>query len=151
MIKNFEDLLRKEQSGKDAKMNQLLKEMEEYERQEKSSAQSFQRQYNDLTGSINKLDNEVSQDKKSLSRMEDMLNELIQRQKEQEAMANTNYYREKYGMLKENEPVQNPFSNNLPPRTNPNKDEQDFLNSRTKNQPSKNGPDINKNDDKETE
>ena len=151
MIKNFEDLLRKEQSGKDAKMNQLLKEMEEYERQEKSSAQSFQRQYNDLTGSINKLDNEVSQDKKSLSRMEDMLNELIQLQKEQEARDNTNYYREKYGMLKENEPVQNPFSNNLPPRTNPNKDEQDFLNSRTKNQPSKNGPDINKNDDKETE
>lgn len=55
--------------------------------------------------------------------MEDMLNELIQLQKEQEAMANTNYYREKYGMLTENEPVQNPFSNNLPPRSNPNKDE----------------------------
>lgn len=55
--------------------------MEKYEKQEKSSSQTFQKQYNDLTGSINKLDNEVLKDKKSLSRMEGMLEEIIQMQK----------------------------------------------------------------------
>ena len=113
MIKNFDDLLRKEQSGKDAKMSQLLKEMEKYEKQENSSSQTFQKQYNDLTGSINKLDNEVLKDKKSLSRMEGMLEEIIQMQKqleEQEALDREKYLQEEYGMLKGGDAAQNPFS-----------------------------------------
>ena len=84
MIKDFDDLLKQEKKQKDAKMNQLLKEMDKYEKQEKQSSDFFKSQYSDLGGMIKQLDSEISMDKKSLNRMETLLEEVIKRQKAEE-------------------------------------------------------------------
>lgn len=77
MIKDFNDLLEVERNQKDNKINDLFKQLQEYEQEEQKSAAAFGDKFEEMDSSMTKMYDRMQGDQTRLSRMEEMMKSVI--------------------------------------------------------------------------